>query len=115
MGEPGETEAGIPTQRITLVAEERWFGSIPSRFTVFKTGSDSRWIEDDPPYKPGETYALYLTERDDGAYLPVAPDGRVKIVDGKAEPLIPGPVAEEIEGDSAESLENQSTTAQGDQ
>ena len=86
----------IPTQRVTFVVSDRWYGPIATRFTLFKTGSATRWVEEDPPYRVGESYALFLERRGDGAYLPVAPDGRVPIRNGTAAPLIPGPVADTL-------------------
>lgn len=94
-----EADDVMPTQRITFKIGERWRGSSPREFVLFKTGSATRWIEDDPPYSLGEQYVLFVSRRPgDGTYLPVGPDGRIKVQEGRLRPLIDGPVAATVGG-----------------
>lgn len=102
----------IPTQRITLSVEERWLSSsVPDEIVLFKTGSESEWIEGDPPYRLDQRYALFLQQRPDGAYIPAAPDGRLEIVSGKAQPVISGPLGEQLRGKLAVELRGLAETA----
>lgn len=95
-----EPDDVMPTQRITLKFDEQWVGSAPSEIVLFKSGSNSSWIEDDPPYKVGEKYLIYASPRpeDPATYLNVAPDARIKVQDGRLRPLVEGSVAQQLGG-----------------
>lgn len=87
----------IPTQVITFETENRWFGAIPERFQISKTGSDREWIEDDPPYAVGERYVMFLHRRlENGLYLnPV--DGRLKVDGQQVRALTDGAIANDVQ------------------
>ncbi len=74
-----------PTQRIRVKVLERYKGSPRDEIVLFKTGNDSYYIEDDPPYKVGERTLLFLRKREaaDDTYLPIAPDGRYRVEKGR--------------------------------
>jgi hypothetical protein len=94
LAEDGEA-VRTPTQRIELVVERRLRGTTPARLALFKTGSQTEWIEDDPPYTVGERYLLFIRPRRNDptrAWIPVAPDGRLRIERGGLAPLAAGPV-----------------------
>lgn len=101
----------IPTQRIVFDVVEQMDGqSLPEQFQLFKTGSESLHLENDPPYRVGERYVLFVREREGeaGTYLPVAPDGRLlEKANGELEPLIDGAVDEDFEGDTPAEAERE--------
>jgi hypothetical protein len=96
--EPGDP--GTPTQRISFRVDERWRGPSIDSFVLYKTGTQSIWIDDDPPYHVGEQYVMFVRARagDPRTLLNVGPDGRIKIVDGNLRPLIEGAVAARLGG-----------------
>ena len=58
----------------------------------------------------GQRYVLFLVARDDGTFIPVAPDGRLLETDGAVlEPLVDGPVAEELRGKTKEHVRQQTS------
>jgi hypothetical protein len=89
-----------PTQRVALAVEQRLLGNAPARVELFKIGSQTEWIEEDPPYSVGERYLLFVRpRRGDGrrAWLPVSPDGRLRVTRaGDLQPLATGPVADAL-------------------
>ena len=99
---PDPDESGpVPTQRIGFATQAVLKGGIAARFSLFKTGTQNFTLEGDPPYAVGEQYLLFIEPRGDGTYLPVAPDGRVRITPtATVAPLIEGAVAAEIGGRS---------------
>lgn len=85
----------IPTQRIELAVTRAWWGTGGGRIGIFKTGSETEYIEDDPFYAVGEDYLIFLGERrPDGSLLPSAPDGRLRVVAGRLQPVAKGPVGD---------------------
>lgn len=99
-------ELAMPTQRIAFKTVETLEGDIADSFELFKTGSDDLYLDGDPLYQVGETYVLFLAPQGEpGTYIPVAPDGRLAVdSQGKAEPVIAGPVADEADGKSSEQI-----------
>jgi hypothetical protein len=81
------------TRIVTLEVKDRWFGDIPSQFTV-------NWLAGtlgDPPYAVGQDYVLLLTPRKDGPwYRPASPDGRIQILNNRLRPLIEGEMAAQV-------------------
>lgn len=98
----------IPTQVISLQLLDVLKGGLAQGATIklYKTGSDSVTLSGDPPYKVGETYTLFLIERPDGLYLPVAPDGRLLESGSGLEPKIPGPVGSALRGQGRDALKS---------
>ena len=106
-----DPEHEIPTQRVTLATISVLDGASPgSEFVLFRTGSEELRLANDPPYELGERYVLFIRPRDGepGTYLPVAPDGRLRIdAGGDAKAVIGGPVRREIEGRSVTEIESE--------
>lgn len=100
-----DPDSALSTQRIALRTQDTVYGDAPVAFELFKTGSESLALEGDPPYKVGESYLMFIKQRKgpDGAvvsgeYLPVAPDGRLRIRDSRIVPVINGPVGQRVRG-----------------
>ncbi|WP_320668692.1 hypothetical protein [Patulibacter defluvii] len=97
--------APLPTQVVTLRVEEQWKGDAVGRIRLFKTGNDTVWITDDPPYEPGQVYMLLATRRaEDGLLIPFGPEGRIEIRDGRASSLTDSPTAAVLDGQSIEAV-----------
>jgi hypothetical protein len=103
--EPGD-DLAMPTQRIVFSTTEVLDGQIAETFKLFKTGSEELYLQGDPLYEAGESYLLFLEPQGEpGTYIPAAPDGRIELdAQGEADPVIPGPVAEQVEGESTEQI-----------
>jgi hypothetical protein len=85
--------APTPTERVTVFVERRLYGRAPDRIEIFKTGSRTEWIEGDPPYAVGERYLLFVRpHKPGGGWLPVAPDGRLRLSPEGLAPLTSGAV-----------------------
>lgn len=100
-------EAGMPTQRVTFEVEDTWAGQAPSRLTLFKSGSQSKWMEEDPPYEMGQRYVLFVTKADRyerGLYMNPAPDGRMGVNGDRLVAVAHGALAEKLDGTSVADL-----------
>ena len=96
----------IPTQRVDFTSIEVLSGTIPASFTLFKTGNATFQLEGDPAYVVGEEYVLFVEPREDGTFIPVAPDGRLReTAGGTVQPVIDGPLGDQLQGESVGSLE----------
>jgi hypothetical protein len=103
-----DPDQAIPTQRISFDTASVLEGQMPGTFKLFKTGTSDLYLKGDPLYAVGETYVLFLEPRDGepGTYVPVAPDGRLAIdAQGEADAVIAGPVAQELEGQTPEQID----------
>jgi hypothetical protein len=71
----------IPTQRVTFDVRRSRKGSLVAgeTFVLFQNGNDQNRFEEDPSYKMGHAYLLFLTPREDGTYLVVSPQGRYEV------------------------------------
>ena len=107
--DPGSEHHAIPTQRIAFDVLSVLDGPSPGDdLLLFKTGSEDAHLEGDPPYEAGERYVLFLRPREGepGTYLPIAPDGRVRLNDGDEGHLfIAGSVKQELEGATVAEIE----------
>jgi hypothetical protein len=114
----GAEDGGLPTQRIRITVDDRVYGDVPDTFELFKTGSNDRWIEGDPPYEVGERYVFFLQPRVNGdgsvepdTYVPVAPDGRLKIDRDSVHQVIGGFLSEKLNGDSVGAVKRAAAAA----
>ena len=71
----------IPTQRVTFSVMDTRKGSMVAdeTFVLFQNGDYNNRFDEDPSYKVGHTYLMFLTPRLDGTYLVVSPQGRFEI------------------------------------
>ncbi len=101
--------AGIPTTRVTVQTLETLAGNAPETFELFQLESPETDIEGSPAYEVGERYTVFARPRrdtDDGSWIIVGPDSRVRETSaGTFEPLIPGPIAEELSGDTKDEID----------
>jgi hypothetical protein len=96
---------GLPTERISFNVREGVYGDVPETFDLFRVGSASLAIEGDPAYKPGERYLLFVEPRVDGTgqreigtYVPISPDGRLRVAEGRVNPTIDGDLGQRLRG-----------------
>jgi len=68
----------IPTQRVSFEVQSSRKGSLEvgESFVLFQNGNEDNRFDEDPSYKVGATYLLFLTPRKDGTYLVLSPEGR---------------------------------------
>jgi hypothetical protein len=71
----------IPTQRVSFDIDRSHKGNMVDgeSFVLFQNGNDSNRFDEDPSYKVGGTYLLFLSPRQDGTYLVVSPEGRYEL------------------------------------
>jgi hypothetical protein len=71
----------IPTQRVHFEVKRSQKGSLGAgeSFVLFQNGNNENRFAEDPSYKVGHNYLLFLTPREDGTYLVVSPEGRYEI------------------------------------
>jgi len=77
----------IPNQRVAFEGVRTIQGGRLGDFELFHTGNESFILAGDPPYEVGETYVLFLMPREDGSYLVVSPEGRIRVGDRGLEPM----------------------------
>ena len=90
----------IPTQRVVFRVDDVVYGELGDEVVLFKAGDDDGYFEGDPPYQVGERYLMFVGRRNTppGTYLNWAPDGRLKVKNGKLEPFVGGMVADKLKG-----------------
>ena len=78
---PVGEEGTIPSQRVTFTVKNSRKGDLKAgdTFVLFQNGNDQNRFDEDPSYKMGHRYLLFLNEREDGTYLVVSPSGRYQI------------------------------------
>lgn len=71
----------IPTQRVSFDVNRSRKGDLAAgqSFVLFQNGNDNNRFDEDPSYKVGGRYLLFLTSREDGTYLVVSPQGRYEV------------------------------------
>ncbi len=81
-----EGEDRIPTQRISFSVSRSLLGRVDGSFELFHTGNAEFVLDEDGPYKVGESYVLFLAPREDGSYRLISPDGRFLMTKRGLEP-----------------------------
>jgi hypothetical protein len=68
----------IPTERVHFTVARSQKGSlgVGESFVLFQNGNHENRFDEDPNYKLGHRYLLFLTEREDGTFMVIAPEGR---------------------------------------
>ena len=97
----------IPTQRVTFDVKRSRKGSLGENetFVLFQNGNDHNRFEEDPSYKVGHTYLLFLTPREDGTYLVVSPQGRYEVTRKGLVPAAKNGFAAELTGVSLQDVD----------
>jgi hypothetical protein len=90
----------IPTQRVHFVVKRGDKGSLGTgdTFVLFQNGNDDNRFDEDPAYKIGHRYYLFLTQRGDGTYLVVSPEGRFEVTRHGLVPAVEKSFAGELKG-----------------
>ena len=84
-GEPiKSTDPGgfdIPTERVTFTVKRSQKGDLGAgeTFVLFQNGNHENRFDEDPSYKMGHRYLLFLQQREDGTFMVIAPEGRYQI------------------------------------
>ena len=73
--------AASPSQRVHFTVKRSQKGSLRAgeSFVLFQNGNNQNRFAEDPSYKVGHRYLLFLTPREDGTYLVVSPEGRYEV------------------------------------
>ncbi|MQA24371.1 MAG: hypothetical protein GEU94_02630 [Micromonosporaceae bacterium] len=98
--EPGGVDR-VATQAVTLRTKEVFKGSMPATFTVSRTGGPNIVVEGDPAYRTGQQYVLALqSQRPDGRWVLVSPEGRYQVRAGKVYAISDVPGVAKVNGRS---------------
>lgn len=107
----GDEVDRIPTQAITFRAQETLKGSVTSTFTVFRTGGGTTIVDGDPEYAVGQQYVLVLdSQRPDGRWVLVSPEGRFHVRSGKVFAVSEIPSVAAVNGRSYDSFRSMVTS-----
>lgn len=103
----------IPSQRVSFDVKRGLKGSLDAgnSFVLFQNGNAQNRFEDDPSYKPGQTYMMMMTSREDGTYLVVSPAGRYEVTRGGLVPATEKGFAAELKGASLRDVTSDVTRA----
>ena len=99
-----------PHRRVHLEVTKLLRGNVERQFKIWQTGNDTVQLVDDPPYRVGEAYVLFLrpVDNEPGTYVHVGPPGRFRALNNKLE-LMPRvvnvPFAAALAGKSVSELE----------
>ena len=74
-------EGNIPTQRVHFTVNRTRKGALVASesFVLFQNGNDHNRFDEDPSYKMGHRYLLFLVPREDGTYRVLSPEGRYQV------------------------------------
>lgn len=78
----GDTyETSIPTQRVHFTIDASAKGEMVKgeSFVLFQNGNYENRFDEDPSYKVGARYLMFVTPREDGTYRVVSPEGRFQL------------------------------------
>jgi hypothetical protein len=90
----------IPTQRVTFQVMDSRKGDLVENesFVLFQNGNFQNRFDEDPSYKLGATYLLFLSDRGDGTYMVIAPEGRYEITQKGLAPVTERSFASSLKG-----------------
>jgi hypothetical protein len=94
-------EAGLPSQRVTFEVEDTWAGQAPARLLLYKAGSQTAWMDEDPPYEVSQRYVLFVNKAERyerGLHMNPKPDGRIGINGDRLVAVTHGALAEKLDG-----------------
>ncbi len=74
-------EGTLPSQRVRFTVKNSRKGDLGAgdTFVLFQNGNNENRFDEDPSYKMGHRYLLFLIDRGDGTYMVVSPSGRYHI------------------------------------
>jgi hypothetical protein len=98
--------SSIPTQRVSFDVLNGRKGSLVEgeSFVLFQNGNQKNRFDQDPSYKVGHSYLLFLTPRPDGTYLVVSPEGRYEITNKGLVPAAADSFAAGLKGANLEDV-----------
>jgi len=96
----------IPTQRVSFNVIDGRKGSLVAdeSFVLFQNGNERNRFDEDPSYKVGTSYLMFLTPREDGTYLVVSPAGRYEVSKKGLVPAAKEGFAAELKGAKIEDV-----------
>jgi len=97
----------IPTERVRFTVKNRnQKGSleIGESFILFQNGNHENRFDEDPSYKVGRRYLLFLVPREDGTYMVVSPEGRYEVTRHGLVPAVEKGFAGDLRGASLEDV-----------
>lgn len=96
----------IPTQRVHFNVNRSRKGELVASesFVLFQNGNEENRFDEDPSYKVGQRYLLFLTPRPDGTYLVVSPEGRYEVTGRVLKPASHRGFAADLEGVSLQGV-----------
>ncbi|HEV8580983.1 MAG TPA: hypothetical protein VGX68_18110 [Thermoanaerobaculia bacterium] len=99
-------EGSLPSQRVHFTVKRSQKGSLGAgeSFVLFQNGNDHNRFDEDPSYKVGHRYLLFLTAREDGTYLVVSPEGRYQVTRNGLVPAAHKGFAADLAGARAEDV-----------
>jgi hypothetical protein len=108
-----EQGGDIPTQRVHFTVNRRRKGDLKvgESFVLFQNGNDENRFDEDPSYKVGHRYLLFLTPREDSTYLVLSPEGRYEVTSNGLVPATHKGFAASLEGASLEDVMSDLTRA----
>jgi hypothetical protein len=96
----------IPTQRVAFEVTRGRKGALEvgQTFDLFQNGNEANRFDEDPSYKVGGTYLMFMTAREDGTYLVVSPAGRYEVTQKGLVPAAKDGFAVELKGASLQGV-----------
>jgi hypothetical protein len=96
----------IPTQRVTFQVMDSRKGDLVENesFVLFQNGNFQNRFDEDPSYKLGATYLLFLSDRGDGTYMVISPEGRYEITQKGLAPVTENSFAASLKGANVEDV-----------
>ncbi len=98
--EAGDYVSRIPTQRVTFSVMDSRKGSLVAdeTFVLFQNGNYNNRFDEDPSYKVGSTHLMFLSNRGDGTYMVISPEGRYEITQKGLAPATENSFAADLKG-----------------
>lgn len=106
VAEAGDEVNHIPTQRVRFEVKRGVKGdlAVGESFILFQNGNNDNRFDEDPSYKVGHRYLLFLTDRGDGTYMVIAPEGRYEVTRRGLVPVVEKSFAAGLAGASLEDV-----------
>lgn len=106
VAEAGDEVNHIPTQRVHFEVKRGVKGDLGAgaSFVLFQNGNNENRFDEDPSYKVGHRYLLFLTDRGDGTYMVIAPEGRYEVTRRGLVPVTEKSFAAGLKGTSLEDV-----------